>query len=94
MAKTKKYKRDPKVQYHFDRWADLMERIIKHPEIADRIPNKANVMFGEGDVIFINGEPRWYSELVRVSKPRRKTSVTKMKKAKPVKAMRRSYDNI
>jgi hypothetical protein len=79
MAKTKKYKRDPKVQYHFDRWADLMERILEHPEIADRIPNKANVMFGEGDVIFINGEPRWYSELVRVSKPRRKASAVKIK---------------
>ncbi len=81
-------KKDKEIQKHIDRWADLMERIIKHPEIADRIPNKANVMFGEGDVIFINGEPRWYSELVRVSKPRRKTSVTKMKKAKPVKATR------
>ena len=67
-------KTDRKIQEHVDRWADLMERIIKHPEIADRIPNKANVMFGEGDVIFINGEPHWYSELVRVSKPRRKAA--------------------
>jgi len=32
-----------------------MMRIIKHPEIADRIPNRANLLFGEGDVIFING---------------------------------------
>ncbi len=75
-------KADKKIQEHIDRWADLMERIIKHPEIADRIPNKANVMFGEGDVIFINGEPRWYSELVRVSKPRRKASVARTKRTK------------
>lgn len=79
-------KRDKKIQAHIDRWADLMERIIKHPEIADRIPNKANVMFGEGDVIFINGEPRWYSELVRVSKPRRKTTVAKPKRARSARA--------
>ena len=79
-------KQDRKIQEHVDRWADLMERIIKHPEIADRIPNKANVMFGEGDVIFINGEPRWYSELVRVSKPRRKAAASKIKtKSRPAR---------
>lgn len=58
MPSKKTVKRDIKTQYHFDRCADLMERIIKHPELADRIPNKTNVMFGQGDVIFINGEPR------------------------------------
>jgi hypothetical protein len=45
-----------------DRWADLMKRIIKNPEIADRIPNDANLLFGEGDVVFINGEPMHYTE--------------------------------
>lgn len=66
-----------------------MERIIKNPEIADRIPNKANLLFGEGDVIFINGVPHWYSELVRVSKPRRKAAAAKTKtKARSAKRSR------
>jgi len=34
----------------------LMKRIIKNPEIADRIPNHSNLLFEEGDLIFINGE--------------------------------------
>jgi hypothetical protein len=55
-------------QYHVDRWADLMHRIIKNPRIADRIPNHTNIMFGVGDVIFINGEPQRYSELVKIPK--------------------------
>jgi hypothetical protein len=64
MAK-KKSKPDQITQQHVDRWADLMKRIIKNPEIADRIPNHANILFGQGDLIFINGEPRSYNELVK-----------------------------
>ena len=64
MAKNKS-KQNQTTQYHFDRWADLMKRIVKNPEIADRIPNNANLLFGEGDLIFINGEPQRYSELVK-----------------------------
>jgi hypothetical protein len=56
MAKTKS-KKNEAIQRQVDRWADLMMRIIKNPEIADRIPNHANLLFGEDDVIFINGEP-------------------------------------
>jgi hypothetical protein len=69
-------KRSPKrsVQSRVDRWADLMKRIIKNPEIADRIPNHANLLFGDGDLIFVNGEPRPYSELV---KPHRARSATR-----------------
>jgi hypothetical protein len=62
----RKTKKDQTTQQHVDRWADLMTRIIKNPEIADRIPNHANLLFGEDDLIFINGEPKRYSELVRV----------------------------
>ncbi|MDZ7364035.1 MAG: hypothetical protein ONB46_25475 [candidate division KSB1 bacterium] len=54
-----------------------MMRIIKNPEIADRIPNHANLLFGEGDIIFINGEPQRYSELVRIRRTRRKVSAAK-----------------
>ncbi len=64
----KKSKPDQITQRHFDRWADLMKRIIKNPEIADRIPNHANILFGQGDLIFINGEPVSYKELVKASR--------------------------
>ena len=67
MAK-KKSKSDQITQQHVDRWADLMKRIIKNPEIADRIPNHANILFGQGDLIFINGEARSYNELVKASR--------------------------
>jgi hypothetical protein len=71
MHKKKSSRRE--IQKHVDRWADLMHRIIKNPRIADRIPNHANVMFGEGDVIFINGEPQRYSELVKSRKRKAST---------------------
>ncbi len=55
-------------QRQMSNWADLMKRIIKNPEIADRIPNDANLLFtDDADVVFINGEPRRYSELVRIT---------------------------
>lgn len=66
----KKFKPDKATQYHVDRWADLMMRIIKNPEIADRIPNDANLFFLNDEVVLINGEPRHYRELVKV--PRKK----------------------
>jgi hypothetical protein len=66
MMAKKKFKKEQTTQQHVDRWADFMTRIIKNPEIADRIPNHANLLFGEGDLVFINGEPKRYSELVRV----------------------------
>lgn len=75
-------KSDRKKQELIDRRVDLMERIINKTEIADRIPNKANLLFGEDDVIFSNGEPRWYSELMRVSKRRFLKSKTKASRAK------------
>ncbi len=78
MAKRKS-KKDRLTQRHMDRWADLMRRIAKNPEIADRIANHANLFFGEGDLIFVNGKPRPYSELVRINKPRKKASTTKTK---------------
>ncbi len=73
----RKSKKNQVTQLHMDRWADLMRRIIKNPEIADRIPNHANLLFGEGDVIYVNGKPKHYSELVRINKRQKKTSATK-----------------
>lgn len=70
MAK-KKSKKAEAIQWHMDRWADLMERIVKNPEIADRIPNDANLLFGENDIIFINGEPQRYSALVKIQRKRK-----------------------
>jgi hypothetical protein len=64
-----------------DRWADLMTRIIKNPQIADRIPNHANLLFLDDDVILINGEPRRYSELVKVRRERKKTAKGKKQMA-------------
>ena len=69
-------KQDQAAQRQMDNWADLMERIVKNPEIADRIPNDANLLFMDDDVILINGEPRRYSELVRVDR-KRKTAKSK-----------------
>ncbi len=63
-----------------DRWADLMKHIVKNPAIADSIPNHANLSFGEGDVIIINGKPQRYSELV---KPRRGAKRTSKKHERP-----------
>jgi len=72
-------KQDQAAQRQMDKWADLMKRIIRNPEIADRIPNDANLLFTDGDVIFINGEPRRYSELVCVDG---KMKTTKSKRQK------------
>jgi hypothetical protein len=76
------HKKNQVTQRHVDRWADLMQRIINNPEIADRIPNHANLLFGEGDVIFINGEPRHYSELTRTRSSKRKTVTAKSRLAR------------
>jgi hypothetical protein len=78
MAKRKS-KQEQAAQRQMDKWADFMKRIIKNPEIADRIPNDANLLFTDGDVIFINGEPRRYSELVRVDE-KMKTAKSKRQK--------------
>ena len=64
----KKFKPDKATQVHVDRWADLMMRIIKNPEIVDRIPNNANLFFLNDEVVLINGEPRHYRELVKVER--------------------------
>jgi hypothetical protein len=70
----RKTKRDQAVQRQMNKWDDLMKRIMRNPEIADRIPNDANLLFTDAeDVIFINGEPRRYSELVRVDRKRKTT---------------------
>ena len=74
---TQRIKKNKTIQRHMDRWADLMRRIVKNPEIADRIPNHANLFFGEGDLIFVNGKPKHYSELVRINKRQKKVSATK-----------------
>ena len=81
MAK-KNFKKNNMIQRHVDRWADLMLRIVKNPEIADRIPDQANLLFGEGDLIFINGEPRRYSELVKIRA--RKKAVAKNKRQEQI----------
>jgi hypothetical protein len=81
MAK-RNHKKNPVTQQHVDRWADLMQRIIKNPEIADRIPNHANLLFGEGDVVFINGEPQSYMELIRTRPYKRKAPKTKSQLAR------------
>jgi len=78
MAK-KTSKQEQAAQRQMGNWADLMKRIIRNPEIADRIPNDANLLFTDSDVIFINGEPRRYSELVRVE-GKIKTAKTKRQK--------------
>jgi len=80
MAK-KKPKPHHNTQRQVDRWADLMKRITKDPEIADRIPNHAKLIFGEGDLIFINGVPRRYSELVKVRRPPNKASAARKQPA-------------
>ncbi len=77
----KKFKPDKATQVHVDRWADLMMRIIKHPEIADRIPNNANLFFLNDEVVLINGEPRYYRELVKVQR-KKKTAKGKQRMAK------------
>ncbi len=64
----KNSKKNKEIQRHVDRWADLMTRISKNPEIADRIPNHANLFFVNDDVVLINGEPWHYRELVKVQR--------------------------
>jgi len=77
----KNSKKNREIQRHMDLWADLMTRIMKNPEIADRIPNNANLLFSnDGEVIFINGEPRHYSELVKVQR-KKKTAKSKRQRA-------------
>ena len=49
----RKTKHEKEIQKHIDRWADLMMHIKEHPEVLDRIPDKANLLFGENDCIFI-----------------------------------------
>jgi hypothetical protein len=87
-----KSKQDQAAQRQMDKWADLMQRIAKNPEIADRIPNDANLLFTEGDVIFINGEPRRYSELVRVDRKRKTTKSKRPKKSKKDAEIQRHVD--
>jgi hypothetical protein len=74
MMTKKKFKPDKATQVHVDRWADLMMRIIKNPEIADRIPNNANLFFLNDEVVLINGEPRYYRELVKIQRGKKKTA--------------------
>ena len=81
MAKQN-HKKNQITQQHIDRWAHLMQCIIKNPEIADRIPNHANLFFGAGDVIFINGEPRHYSELTKTRSSKRKAVRAKSRLAR------------
>jgi len=76
---NKNTRKDIDIQYHVDRWADLMKRIIKNPEIADRIPNHANLLFAEDDLVLINGEPMRFNELVR-TEHRKKTDTPVRKK--------------
>lgn len=89
MAKTT-YKKNQSIQRQMDKWADLMKRIVKNPEIADRIPNHANLLFStDGEVIFINGEPRHYRELVKVAK-KKNTAKSERQTAKAGGGMRRA----
>lgn len=81
----KKFKPDKATQYHVDRWADLMMRIIKNPEIADRIPNNANLFFLNDEVVLINGEPHYYRELVKVQRGKKKSAKSKKRMAKAVR---------
>jgi len=67
----KKSSKNTAVQRHVDRWSDLMTRIIKNPEIADRIPNHANLFFLNDEVVLINGEPHYYRELVKVQRKKK-----------------------
>jgi hypothetical protein len=86
MKTTKKIsKKNQIIQWHIDRWADLMQRIAKNPEIADRIPNNANLLFGDDDIIFINGEPHRYSDLVKIRKGKKKTAKGKKQTAGAIK---------
>jgi len=78
----KNSKKNREIQRHMDLWADLMHRIVKNPEIVDRIPNNANLLFSnDGELIFINGEPRYYRELVKVQR-KKQTAKSKRQKAK------------
>jgi hypothetical protein len=81
----RKFKPDKETQYHVDRWADLMLRIIKNPEIVDRIPNDANLFFLNDDVVLINGEPRYYRELVKIPRGKKKPVSGKKRMAKAVR---------
>ncbi len=90
----KKFKPDKATQAHVDRWADLMMRIIKHPEIADRIPNNANLFFLNDEVVLINGEPHHYRELVKVRRDKKKTAKSKRQVANSQPATSRSVAKI
>jgi hypothetical protein len=74
-------KKNKDIQRHMDRWADLMQRIVKHPEIVDRIPNDANLFFLNDEVVLINGEPHYYRELVKVQRGKKKTAKSKKQMA-------------
>ncbi len=92
MAKRKS-KRDQAVQRQMDKWDDLMKRIMRNPEIADRIPNHANLLFTDADdVIFINGEPWHYSELVRVDRKKKTTKNKRPQKLKKDAAIQRHIE--
>ena len=72
----KKLSKNAAIQPHVDRWSDLMTRIIKNPEIMQRIPNHANLFFLNDEVVLINGEPHYYRELVKVQR-KKKTAKSK-----------------